>query len=254
MWGVGCPIATVIMDTFKIPMWAGQRWCMPLIPALGRQRQVGLGEFEVSMVYRVSPKTARPLLQIEKPCLQKRKIYCQVFHFVHETLWNLTFLFTDRLGFYIFRWYLQDASKAHIPFQFHLLCLGISLKCYSFMLKWWSCSWFHSSQTFHFILQLFVCFCFCFPFWGSVSLSSPGCPGTHPVDQVGFELKDPHASASGVLGLKMRAPRPSHFSTSFLSVYVFVCLFVCLYHEMGALKLQIHAFIGSTQMTSTLQK
>jgi hypothetical protein len=35
-----------------------------------------------------------------------------------------------------------------------------------------------------------------------VSLCSPGCPGTHSVDQAGLELRDPPASASQVLGLK----------------------------------------------------
>jgi hypothetical protein len=35
-----------------------------------------------------------------------------------------------------------------------------------------------------------------------VSLYSPGCPGTHFVDQVGLELRNPPASASLVLGLK----------------------------------------------------
>ncbi|GAB1302366.1 Kinesin-like protein KIF11 [Apodemus speciosus] len=35
-----------------------------------------------------------------------------------------------------------------------------------------------------------------------VSLYSPGCPGTHSVDQAGLELRNPPASASQVLGLK----------------------------------------------------
>jgi hypothetical protein len=35
----------------------------------------------------------------------------------------------------------------------------------------------------------FVCFCFCFR--DRVSLCSPGCPGTHSVDQAGFELRNP---------------------------------------------------------------
>ena len=35
-----------------------------------------------------------------------------------------------------------------------------------------------------------------------VSLCSPGCPGTHFVDQAGLELRNPPASASLVLGLK----------------------------------------------------
>jgi hypothetical protein len=35
-----------------------------------------------------------------------------------------------------------------------------------------------------------------------VPLCSPGCPGTHSVDQAGLELRNPPASASQVLGLK----------------------------------------------------
>jgi hypothetical protein len=59
---------------------------------------------------------------------------------------------------------------------------------------------------------LFVClFLFCFVlvwFWflvfrDRVSLCSPGCPGTHSVDQAGLELRNPPASASRVLGLKV---------------------------------------------------
>jgi hypothetical protein len=39
---------------------------------------------------------------------------------------------------------------------------------------------------------VFVCF------WDRVSLCSPGCPGTHSVDQAGLELRNPPASASQV--------------------------------------------------------
>jgi hypothetical protein len=39
-------------------------------------------------------------------------------------------------------------------------------------------------------------------FLDRVSLCSPGCPGTHSVDQVGLELRNLPASASQVLGLK----------------------------------------------------
>jgi hypothetical protein len=38
-----------------------------------------------------------------------------------------------------------------------------------------------------------------------VSLYSPGCPGTHFVDQAGLELRNLPASASRVLGLKVDA-------------------------------------------------
>jgi hypothetical protein len=41
-----------------------------------------------------------------------------------------------------------------------------------------------------------------------VSLCSPGCPGTHFVDQAGLELRNPSASASQVLGLKACATTP----------------------------------------------
>jgi hypothetical protein len=44
-----------------------------------------------------------------------------------------------------------------------------------------------------------VCFV---DFRDKVSLYSPGCPGTHSVDQAGLELRNPPASASHVLGLK----------------------------------------------------
>jgi hypothetical protein len=60
------------------------------------------------------------------------------------------------------------------------------------------------------ISWVFVCL-FCFR--DSASLYSPGCPGTHSVDQAGLELRNPTASASQVLGLKVCATtaRPWNF-------------------------------------------
>jgi hypothetical protein len=52
-----------------------------------------------------------------------------------------------------------------------------------------------------FFVCLFVCL-FCFVFRDRVSLYSPGCPGTHFVEQAGLEHRNPPASASQVLGLK----------------------------------------------------
>jgi hypothetical protein len=49
-----------------------------------------------------------------------------------------------------------------------------------------------------------------------VSLYSPGCPGTHFVDQAGLKLRNPPASASQVLGLKACA------TTAQLIVYVLI--------------------------------
>jgi hypothetical protein len=47
--------------------------------------------------------------------------------------------------------------------------------------------------------------CLFLVFQDRVSLYSPGCPGTHFVDQAGLELRNPPASASQVLGLKVCA-------------------------------------------------
>jgi hypothetical protein len=52
-------------------------WCMPLIPALGRQRQ-RISEFKASLVYKVSSRTARatqknPVSKKTKKKKEKRK-------------------------------------------------------------------------------------------------------------------------------------------------------------------------------------
>jgi hypothetical protein len=54
-------------------------------------------------------------------------------------------------------------------------------------------------------LFFFFGFLFCFVFRDRVSLCSPGCPGTHSVDQAGLELRNRPASASQVLGLQAYA-------------------------------------------------
>jgi hypothetical protein len=51
-------------------------------------------------------------------------------------------------------------------------------------------------------------FFFFFRFFETGFLCSPGCPGTHSVDQAGLELRNPPASASRVLGLKACATTP----------------------------------------------
>jgi hypothetical protein len=76
------------------------------------------------------------------------------------------------------------------------LChLNISIRCYSI---YQVCSW-----------QLLYPFFLGGGFRDSVSLYSSGCPGTHSVDQAGLELRNPPASASRVLGLKVCAIMPA---------------------------------------------
>ena len=57
--------------------------------------------------------------------------------------------------------------------------------------------------------DLYLVFLFvCFVFRDRVSLCSPGCPGTHSVDQAGLKLRNLPASASQVLGLKVCTTMP----------------------------------------------
>jgi hypothetical protein len=71
----------------------------------------------------------------------------------------------------------------------------------------------HLPPCFLFLNKLLVLF------FKTVSLCSPGCPGTHSVDQAGLELRDSPASDSQVLGLKASGPLPP---VSFLLLLLFV--------------------------------
>ena len=55
-------------------------------------------------------------------------------------------------------------------------------------------------DLFFFLFLFLFCCCFLF-FQDRVSLRSPGCPGSHSVDQDGLELRNPLASASQSAGI-----------------------------------------------------
>jgi hypothetical protein len=75
------------------------------------------------------------------------------------------------------------------------------------------------TSTVFFVFCLIVCLLLVFR--DRVSLYSPGCPGTHSVDQAGLKLRILLASASQVLGLKACT------TTAQLCFLVFgFCLFV----------------------------
>jgi hypothetical protein len=90
---------------------------------------------------------------------------------------------------------LYDKMKVDVGTENH--SLAVVLKCVGF---------FDFVFVFVVVEAFFVfCFCFCFCFFffrDRVSLYSPGCSGTHFVDQAGLELRNLPASASQVLGLK----------------------------------------------------
>jgi hypothetical protein len=58
-------------------------------------------------------------------------------------------------------------------------------------------------------------------FQDRVSLYSPGCSGTHSVDQTGLKLRNPPASASLVLGLKVCTTTTWHFFKYLLKKDIF---------------------------------
>jgi hypothetical protein len=62
-----------------------------------------------------------------------------------------------------------------------------------------------------------------FFFRDRVSLYSPGCPGTHFVNQAGLELRSLPASASRVLGLKACSTTPGD-----IRIYMCRCACICM--------------------------
>jgi hypothetical protein len=60
----------------------------------------------------------------------------------------------------------------------------------------------HKTHTAHACPWSLFSFFFFLVFQDRVSVYSPGCPGTHFVDQADLKLRNPPASASQVLGLK----------------------------------------------------
>ena len=56
------------MDHSNI-IFTARWWCTALIPALGRQRQVDVHEFEAILVYQVTSRTGSKTT--EKPCLKQ---------------------------------------------------------------------------------------------------------------------------------------------------------------------------------------
>jgi hypothetical protein len=62
-----------------------------------------------------------------------------------------------------------------------------------------------SKYLFQKVKSLFLFVCFVLFYQNRVFLYSTGCPGTHFVDQAGLKLRNPPASASQVLGLKVCA-------------------------------------------------
>jgi hypothetical protein len=72
------------------------------------------------------------------------------------------------------------------------------------------------------IFYLFTFYLFILVFRDRVSLYTLGCPGTHFVDQAGFGLRNPPASASWVLGSKVHATTPSYLHFKCYPIFWFL--------------------------------
>jgi hypothetical protein len=73
-----------------------------------------------------------------------------------------------------------------------------------------------------------VCVCVC------VCVCSPGCPGTHSVDQAGLELRNSPASVSQVLRLKARATTAGQIKSSLIVLCVWMFCLLVAAHQVCA--------------------
>jgi hypothetical protein len=80
-------------------------------------------------------------------------------------------------------------------------------------------------------------------FFGFSRQGFSGCPGTHFVDQAGLELRNPPASASRVLGLKVCATTPGQNEILKVEVYTYhkIC-YASIYIAYGLLWYLPHYF------------
>ena len=66
----GAPFHELWSRTEDKAEFSGAWWGTPLIPALGRQRQENLCEFEANLVYKASLRTVRAIHR-KKSCLER---------------------------------------------------------------------------------------------------------------------------------------------------------------------------------------
>jgi hypothetical protein len=118
-------------------------------------------------------------------------------------------VFTGSTSFFCF--FLPSLLPSFLPLSFFLSSFLPCLVFLPLLPSIFFLSSSSSSSSFFFFLV----------FRDRVSLCSPGCPGTHFVDQAGLELRNPTASASWVLGLKACATTPGFFSFLFFSFLFF---------------------------------
>jgi hypothetical protein len=123
-----------------------------------------------------------------------------------------------------FLWHVQSGSL--------LWNLFLNPTILRIKLKPWFSLWEPFSSFFFFFLFSFLFFSFFLFFFSfffflhrdRVSLCSPGCPGTHSVDQAGLELRNPPASASECYPL----PPPScAFKKIFFEGFILWTFFFC---------------------------
>jgi hypothetical protein len=84
-------------------------------------------------------------------------------------------------------------------------------------------------------------------FLDGVSLFNPGCPGTHSVDQAGLELRNPPASASQVLELKVCATTARLQELS-LPCFVLFCFVLFCFVLFCFVKIELLFFLAALEL------
>jgi hypothetical protein len=109
---MGSVLEQTEQDTWTLNGFYWAWWHMPLIPEIGRQRQV-ISEFEASLVYKVSPRTTR--VTQRKPCLEepkkKKKIWISKVSFYWYHILPCIWLLINSIMLGLIVWFIGQVSQ-----------------------------------------------------------------------------------------------------------------------------------------------
>jgi hypothetical protein len=129
-----------------------------------------------------------------------------------HSYWNVYVVLSNFVLFLLF--HAPSSSLCFVGYEFACLFVCLFVCFFSRVIWLCLCSFQFKMLLLVFSLGLFLYSIFCTNFFmgggvqDRVSLCSPGCPGTHIVDQAGLKLRNLPASVSQVLGLKVCATTP----------------------------------------------
>jgi hypothetical protein len=130
--------------------------------------------------------------------------------YIHRHMYMHTHIHMYMYSIHMYTYYIHVWIYTHIYIYAHINMniIHIYICIYTIALCIHSI-YMHIYMHTHIHVCIFVFWVFLVVFWDRVFLYSSGCPRTHFVDQAGLELRNPPASASWVLGLKVCVTMPS---------------------------------------------